>query len=31
MGLSLDDETKDYVDRSTGGHVNSLHDVTQLG
>ena len=31
MGLSLDDEIKDYVDRNTGGHVNSLHDVTQLG
>ena len=31
MGLSLDDETKDYVDRNTGGQVNSLHDVTQLG
>ena len=31
MGLSLDDETKDYVDRNAGGQVNSLHDVTQLG
>ena len=30
-GLSLDDETKDYVDRNTGGQVNSLHRVTQLG
>ena len=30
-GLSLDDKTKDYVDRSTGGQVNSLQEVTQLG
>ena len=35
-GLSSDDETKDYVDRNTGdrntgGQVNSLHRVTQLG
>ena len=30
-GLSLDDKTKDYVDRNTGGQVNSLHEVTQLG
>ena len=30
-GLSLDDKTKDYVDRNTGGRVNSLHEVTQLG
>ena len=30
-GLSLDDETKDYVDRNTGGQVNSLHRITQLG
>ena len=30
-GLSLDDKTKDYIDRNTGGHVNSLHEVTQLG
>ena len=30
-GLSLDDKTKDYVDRNTGGPVNSLHEVTQLG
>ena len=29
-GLSLDDETKDYVDRNTGGQVYSLHEVTQL-
>ena len=28
--LSLDDETKDYVDRNTGGQVYSLHEVTQL-
>ena len=30
-GLSLDDRTKDYVDRNYGGPVNSLHEVTQLG
>ena len=30
-GLSLDNKTKDYADRNTGGHVNSLHEVTQLG
>ena len=30
-GLSLDDKTKDYVDRNTEGQVNSLHEVTQLG
>ena len=30
-GLSSDDKTKDYVDRNTGGQVNSLHEVTQLG
>ena len=30
-GLSLDDKTKDYADRNTGGQVNSLHEVTQLG
>ena len=30
-GLSLDDITKDYVDRNTGGQVYSLHEVTQLG
>ena len=30
-GLSLDDKTKDYVDRNTGGQVNSLQEVTQLG
>ena len=29
--ISLDDKTKDYVDRNTGGQVNSLHEVTQLG
>ena len=28
--LSLDYKTKDYVDRNTGGQVNSLHEVTQL-
>ena len=31
LKLSLDDETKDYVDRNTGGQVNSLHEVTELG
>ena len=30
-GLSLDDKTKDYADRNSGGQVNSLHEVTQLG
>ena len=30
-GLSLEDKTKDYVDRNTGGQVYSLHEVTQLG
>ena len=30
-GLSLDDKTKDHADRNTGGQVNSLHEVTQLG
>ena len=29
--LSLEDKTKDYVDRNTGGQVYSLHEVTQLG
>ena len=29
-GLSLDDKTKDYVDRDTSGQVNSLHEVSQL-
>ena len=29
--LSLDEKTKDYVDRNTGGQVYSLHEVTQLG
>ena len=29
--LSLDDKTKDYVDRNTGGQVYSLHEVRQLG
>ena len=31
MGLSLDDKTKDCVDRNTEGQVYSLHEVTQLG
>ena len=31
MGLRLDNKTKDYVDRNTGGQVYSLHEVTQLG
>ena len=31
LKLSLDDETKDYIDRNTGGQVNSLHEVTELG
>ena len=30
-GLSLDDKTKDYVDRNTRGQGYSLHEVTQLG
>ena len=30
-GLSLDDKTKDYVDRNSGGQVYSLQEVTQLG
>ena len=30
-GLRLDDKTKDYADRNTGGQVNMLHEVTQLG
>ena len=30
-GLSLEDKTKDYVDRNTGGQVYSSHEVTQLG
>ena len=30
-GLSLDDKTKDYADKNTGGQVNSLYEVTQLG
>ena len=29
--LSLDDKTKDYVDKNTGGRVESLHEITQLG
>ena len=29
--LSLDDKTKDYPDRNTGGQVNMLHEVKQLG
>ena len=29
-GVSLDDKTKDYVDRNTEGQLNSLHEVTQL-
>ena len=29
--LSLDDKTKDFVGRNTGGQVYSLHEVTQLG
>ena len=28
--LSLDDKTKDYVNRNTVGLVHSLHEVTQL-
>ena len=30
-GLSIEDKTKDYVDRNTGGQVYSSHEVTQLG
>ena len=30
-GLSLDDKTRDYVDRNTDGQVYSLQEVTQLG
>ena len=30
-GLSLDDKTKNHADRNTGGQVNSLYEVTQLG
>ena len=30
-GLSLNDKTKDHVDRNAGGQVNSLQEVTQLG
>ena len=30
MGLSLDDKTKDYVDRNTISLVYSSHEVTQL-
>ena len=30
MVVSLDDKTKDYVDRNIRGQVNSLHEVTQL-
>ena len=29
-GVSLDDKTKDYVDRNTEGQLNSLNEVTQL-
>ena len=29
--LTLDDKTKDYVDRNIGGQVYLLHEVTQLG
>ena len=33
IDLCLDDKTitDDYVDRNTGGQVNSLHEVTQHG
>ena len=31
ISLSLDDKTNDYVDKNTGGRVESLHEVTQLG
>ena len=30
-GLSLDDKTKDYVNRNTVGLVHSLHEATQFG
>ena len=30
-GLSLDDKTKDYVDRNTECLIYSLPEVTQLG
>ena len=30
-GLRLDNKTKDFVDRNTGGQVYSLHEDTQLG
>ena len=30
-GLSLDDKTKDYVNKITVGLVHSLHEVAQLG
>ena len=30
-GLSLDDKTKDYVDRNSGGQINSSDEVTQFG
>ena len=30
-GLSLDDKTKDYVNRNTVSLVHSSHEVTQLG
>ena len=30
-GLSLGNKTKDCEDRKTGGQVDSLHEVTQLG
>ena len=29
--LSLDDKTKDNVDRNTEGLIYSLHEVAQLG
>ena len=31
ISLSLDDKTKDYVDKNTRGRVESLHEITQLG
>ena len=30
-GFNLEDKTKDYINRNTGGRVNLLHEVTQLG
>ena len=30
-GVILEDKTKDYVDRNTGGQVYSLYEVTQFG